>query len=180
MIFRPLPLPGAFEIEIAPHEDARGLFARIFCEKEFSARGLTTRWVQMNVSLSRAAGTLRGMHFQRPPAAEVKLVRCLRGRALDVIVDLRRDSPGFGRHCALTLDPERRNAIYIPEGFAHGFQTLAPDTELMYFHSAAYAPEHEGGVNALDPALGIDWPLAPVNLSARDRALPPLNRTELP
>ncbi len=180
MIFRPLPLPGAFEIEIAPHEDTRGLFARIFCEKEFSARGLATRWVQMNVSLSREAGTLRGMHFQRPPAAEVKLVRCLRGRAYDVIVDLRRDSASFGRHCAVTLDPGRRNAIYVPEGFAHGFQALKPDTELMYFHSAAYAPEHEGGVNALDPALGIDWPLAPVNLSPRDRALPPLNRTELP
>ncbi len=180
MIFTPLPLPGAWEIGLEPRSDARGLFARIFCEREFAANGLVTHWVQMNVSLSRERGTLRGMHFQRAPAAEVKLVRCLRGRAFDVIVDLRPGSANFGRHCAVTLDPDRRNAVYVPEGFAHGFQTLEPDTELQYFHSAAYAPEHEGGVNALDPALGIDWPLPPVNLSGRDRALPPLNRTDPP
>lgn len=178
MIFDPLPLDGAYEINLERREDARGFFARIFCEQEFAAQGLNTAWVQMNVSMSRQAGTLRGMHFQRPPAAEVKLIRCLRGLALDVIVDCRAGSDSYGQFCSVTLDPERRNAIYVPEGFAHGFQTLAPDTELQYFHSAAYAPAQEGGINPFDPDLNIDWPLPPVNLSDRDRALPALKECD--
>lgn len=171
MIFVPLKLPGAFEIAIEPRGDSRGLFARIFCEEEFRAAGLHTRWMQMNLSFSREAGTVRGLHFQRAPAAEVKLVRCLRGRVFDVMVDLRRGSPSYGQHCSLTLDAEARNAAYIPEGFAHGFQTLEPDCELQYFHSAPYAPRHEGGVNACDPALGIEWPLSVTSRSDRDLAL---------
>jgi dTDP-4-dehydrorhamnose 3,5-epimerase len=172
MIFAPLPLSGAFEIGLERRGDARGFFARFFCAEEFAAHGLNTGWVQMNLSFSTAAGTLRGMHFQRAPAAEVKLVRCLRGRAQDVIVDMRAGSDSFGHHCAVTLDADARNAIYIPTGFAHGFQTLTDETELQYFHSAAYAPDCEGGVNPLDPALAIDWPLPPVEVSDRDRALP--------
>lgn len=174
MNFRELPLSGAWEIDLERREDGRGFFARIYCDDEFAAQGLNTAWVQMNVSFSQARATLRGLHFQRAPAAEVKLVRCLRGRVCDVIVDLRRGSASFGRYCAVTLDADRRNAIYIPKGFAHGFQTLEEDCELQYAHSTAYQPGFEGGVNPLDPGLGIDWPLPPVALSDRDRALGPL------
>lgn len=178
MIFSPLPLAGAVSIDIDPREDARGMFARLYCDDEFAAQGLNTTWVQMNISVNTHAGTLRGLHFQRPPADEIKLVRCLRGMALDVIVDLRRDSDTFGRHTAVTLDGARRNAIYIPKGFAHGFQTLQDGSELQYLHSTAYAPGHEGGINPLDPALGIDWPQPPVQMSDRDRDLPPLKECD--
>ncbi len=178
MIFDPLPLDGVFEVIPERREDARGFFARIFCEDEFARHGLNTHWVQMNISLSRQTGTLRGLHFQRPPHEEVKLVRCLQGRALDVVVDIRSESQTYGHYLMLELDPEQRNAIYIPAGFAHGFQTLAPDTELQYFHSAAYAPGAEGGVNPLDPELNITWPLAATELSDRDRALPMLDESE--
>jgi dTDP-4-dehydrorhamnose 3,5-epimerase len=175
MKFEPLAIEGVFEVTPERREDARGFFARIFCEEEFAEQGLNTRWVQMNISLSREAGTLRGLHFQRPPKDEVKLVRCLQGCALDIVVDLRSESITYGKHLMCKLDPVRRNAIYIPTGCAHGFQTLAADTELQYFHSATYAPEAEGGVSPLDPDLDIKWPLAVVELSDRDRALPSLN-----
>lgn len=174
MIFTPLDLPGAWEIGLERRGDDRGFFARIFCTEEFAAHGLNTTWAQMNISVSREVGTLRGMHFQRPPAAEVKLVRCLHGRAHDVIVDLRAGSDTYGQHLNVVLDAGERNAVYVPAGFAHGFQTLLPDTELQYFHSVPYAPDHEGGVNALDPDLRIDWPLEPVNRSERDLSLPGL------
>ncbi len=178
MIFRALPLTGAYEITLERRDDARGYFARAYCADEFAAHGLNTEWVQMNISMSHARGTMRGLHFQRPPMDEVKLVRCLKGRVLDVIVDLRAGSDSFGRHCSVTLDAERFNAIYIPAGFAHGFQTLTPDCALHYMHSQRYAPGAEGGVNPCDPALGIDWPLPLAEMSARDRALPDLNDCE--
>lgn len=174
MIFTALPLSGAYEITLEKRGDARGFFARTFCAGEFGDLGLNTKWVQMNMSHSAEKATLRGLHFQRDPAAEVKLVRCTRGMALDVIVDLRAGSPSYGRHCAVTLDAEVGNAIYIPKGFAHGFQTLAEDTDLSYCHSAAYAPDLEGGVNPMDPDLGIHWPLPAANMSDRDQALPML------
>ncbi|GAB5436933.1 dTDP-4-dehydrorhamnose 3,5-epimerase [Falsiruegeria mediterranea] len=174
MKFEPLPLKGAYEIHLERREDDRGFFARMYCDDEFAAQGLNTTWVQMNVSLSREAGTLRGMHFQREPAAEIKLVRCLRGRAFDVIVDLRAGSDTYGQHCHVLLDQDALNAIYVPKGFAHGFQTLSDDTELQYCHSTAYAPGHEGGVNPLDPDLGIAWPRPVTVLSDRDQNLPPL------
>ena len=174
MIFDALPLPGAFEVRIERREDDRGFFARIYCEDEFAAAGLNTGWVQMNISMSRQKGTLRGMHFQRGPAAEVKLVRCLRGRAYDAIVDLRDGSKTYGEYFGLILDQEKANAIYVPKGFAHGFQTLAPDTQLQYFHSTAYAPGHEGGINPLDPDLNIPWPEAVSEMSDRDGNLPAL------
>lgn len=174
MKFTPLALSGAYEVTLAKHGDARGFFARIFCEEEFAQAGLNTRWVQMNMSHSTAKGTVRGLHFQRDPMAEVKLVRCLRGVVCDVIVDLRAGSKSYGRHCGVTLEATSGNAVYIPKGFAHGFQTLTPDAELQYFHSAPYAPGYEGGVNPLDPELAIDWPLPAVCVSDRDRDLPRL------
>lgn len=172
MKFRPLSLPGAVEVSLERREDPRGFFARIFCEAEFKQAGLNTAWVQMNMSHSVAKGTLRGLHFQREPASEVKLVRCIRGAVWDVIVDLRAGSDSYGQYCAVTLEASTGNAIYIPKGFAHGFQTLTAEAELMYFHSAAYAPDHEGGINPFDPGLGIDWPLPAANVSDRDRELP--------
>ncbi len=178
MKFQELPLSGAFEISLEKNVDDRGFFARIYCEEEFTAQGLNTQWVQMNVSYSADKGTLRGLHFQREPAAEVKLVRCLSGRVYDVIVDLRTGSDSFGRYCAVTLDAAIGNAIYIPKGFAHGFQTLSPDTTLQYAHSTPYRPGHEGGINALDPDLGLNWPLDPVNMSGRDLALGPVNECD--
>ena len=174
MKFRELPLSGAWEITLERREDTRGFFARSYCDDEFSALGLNTTWVQMNLSFSQFRGTLRGMHFQREPVGEIKMVRCLRGAVLDVIVDLRAQSDTFGQHCAVTLDSELRNAIYIPKGFAHGFQTLGDACELQYSHSTSYKPGFEGGINALDPDLGIDWPLPPGAMSDRDLALLPL------
>lgn len=175
MKFHPLPLSGAFEITLDRIEDARGFFARCYCDDEFGQAGLNTTWPQMNVSMNVQPGTLRGLHFQRAPAEEIKLVRCMSGEALDVIVDLREGSETFGQHCSITLDGNGMNAVYIPQGFAHGFQTLAPNTLLHYLHSTAYAPGHEGGVNAQDPDLAINWPLAITSLSERDTALPPLH-----
>ncbi len=171
MKFAELSLPGAFEITQERRTDARGYFARIYCDDEFSAQGLNTAWVQMNLSSSDSKGTLRGLHFQREPAAEVKLVRCIRGRVHDVIVDLRTDSATFGKYCSVTLESKVGNALYIPKGLAHGFQTLTDDCELLYAHSSAYKPGTEGGINALDPELAINWPLPPINMSGRDEAL---------
>lgn len=178
MKFIPLPLSGAFEIQIEPREDARGFFARFYCDNEFAAQGLVTGWPQMNVSFSRDAGTLRGMHFQREEGAEVKLVRCLRGKAHDVIVDLRAGSDTLGQHTTVLLDADTRNAIYIPKGFAHGFQTLQNDVELQYLHSTPYAPGFEGGINVMDPDLGIRWPLPVAQLSERDQTLPALSEVQ--
>ncbi|WP_390911294.1 dTDP-4-dehydrorhamnose 3,5-epimerase [Pseudosulfitobacter sp. SM2401] len=172
MIFEPLPLEGAFEVLLEPREDARGFFSRFYCDDEFSKHGLNTTWTQMNISVTRHTGSLRGLHFQKGDAAEVKLVRCLRGRAYDVIVDLRAGSPSYGQHVSVELDADRRNSIYIPKGFAHGFQTLESEVELQYLHSEPYTAGHEGGVNVMDPDLAINWPLPPAQLSERDKTLP--------
>lgn len=178
MIFRDLAIPGALEVLPETRGDARGSFERIFCGTEFAARGLATAWVQMNLSVTRGAGTLRGMHFQRPPHAEVKLIRAIRGRVHDVIVDLRAGSPTFGRHVDVVLDADLRNAVYVPEGFAHGFQSLTDEAEIIYAHSAPYAPDAEGGVQALDPALGIEWPRPVTQRSPRDERLPGLGEIQ--
>jgi dTDP-4-dehydrorhamnose 3,5-epimerase len=178
MIFTPLSLAGAFRIDLDRREDARGFFARLFCAKEFANHGLTTTWVQCNTSLSRTEGTLRGLHFQRPPMAEVKMVRCLKGAIFDVMVDLRAGSPSFGHWTALELTAENRSMAYIPEGFAHGFQTLSPETELLYFHSQVYSPAHEGGLRHDDPRLGIQWPRPVADLSPRDAEHPGLDTLE--
>lgn len=178
MIFNALEIAGAYEITLERRGDARGFFARIFCEEEFAELDLNTHWAQANISYSQEKGTLRGMHFQRPPAAEVKMVRCLNGRVLDVFVDLREGSATLGKHAAVVLDAEERNAVYIPEGCAHGFQTLTEDVELQYFHSCRYTPEMEGGVNPLDPTLGIEWPVPISRMSERDAGLPAFSDCE--
>lgn len=178
MIFHPLRLQGAFRIALDLKGDERGFFARLFCTEEFRANGLVHEIAQMNTSFSREAGTVRGLHFQRAPACESKVVRCLRGAIRDVIVDLRAVSPQFGQWEAVDLTAENRDMIYVPPGFAHGFQTLLPDTELLYLHGAAYSPDHEGGVAHDDPDLGIDWAQPVINLSPRDAALPRLRDLE--
>ncbi|QYX55687.1 dTDP-4-dehydrorhamnose 3,5-epimerase [Roseovarius sp. SCSIO 43702] len=178
MRFTPLSLAGAYRVELEKRGDDRGFFARMFCENEFAQHGLATRWVQVNSSYSAAKGTLRGLHFQRPPSAEAKLVRCLRGAIFDVIVDLRAGSATYGRHETLHLDDEKRAMVYIPPGFAHGFQTLTDDVELLYFHSAAYDPRHEGGLHHADGRLAIAWPLPPEQLSERDQGFPFLTDLE--
>ena len=178
MKFTPLILDGAYRIDLERRGDDRGFFARLFCQEEFRQFGLTEIWSQCNVSHSVEKGTLRGMHFQRPPKADAKLVKCMSGAVFDVIVDLRKGSETYGRWDTVTLTAEGGEMIYVPTGFAHGFQTLTPDVELLYFHSDSYSPAHEGGLSYNDPEVGIDWPLDIGNLSDRDRALPPLTNVE--
>jgi dTDP-4-dehydrorhamnose 3,5-epimerase len=172
MIFRELNLPGAFVLEPERIEDERGFFARAFSEDEFAARGLDPTVVQCSLSFNRRRGTLRGMHYQAAPAEEAKLVRCVRGAIHDVIVDVRPGSPTLGRHAAARLDADNRFALYVPPGFAHGFQTLEDDTELYYQMSSGYSPEHARGFRHDDRELGIAWPLPVSVISERDRTLP--------
>lgn len=178
MKFTPLGLAGAYRIDLEKREDDRGFFARLFCVEEFAAHGLPSRWVQMNTSMSREAGTLRGLHFQRSPMLEAKVVRCLKGAIFDVIVDLRSASATYGQWLGLELTSENRSMIYVPEGFAHGFQTLEPDTELLYFHSVAYSVPDEGGLHYADTSVSIQWPRPIKVISARDAAHPTLDQLE--
>jgi dTDP-4-dehydrorhamnose 3,5-epimerase len=168
VIFTETPLAGAFLIELEKRGDDRGFFARAFCEKEFRSHGLVTGFVQVNDSLSATKGTLRGMHYQLPPAAEVKLVRCIKGALHDVILDLRPDSPTFGRSFGAELSAENRRMLYVPKGFAHGFVTLEDNSEAFYFVDEFYAPQRERGIRWNDPRFGIEWPLAPRVLSEKD------------
>jgi dTDP-4-dehydrorhamnose 3,5-epimerase len=170
MIFTETPLRGAFLVELERRGDARGFFARAFCEREFLAHGLATRFVQMNDSLSAQKGTLRGMHYQLAPKAETKLIRCVSGALFDVILDLRRDSPTFGRSFGAELTAENRRMMYVPKGFAHGLLTLTDDVEAIYLVDEFYAPEQERGVRWDDPRFAIAWPSAPVVISDKDRA----------
>lgn len=172
MIFLPLELEGAFLIQPERLEDQRGCFARTWCETEAAVHGLALRTVQCNVSRNGKKGTLRGLHFQHPPHEETKLVRCTRGALLDVIVDLRRDSGTFRSWRAVELSEENGLELYIPPGFAHGFQTLQDDTEVFYQMSAFYHPEAAGGVRWDDPAFGIPWPLPDPILSPKDASYP--------
>jgi dTDP-4-dehydrorhamnose 3,5-epimerase len=158
VIFKPTDLPGAFVIEPERKEDYRGYFARTFCEKEFGALGLETRIAQCSVSFNPRKGTLRGMHYQVAPFEEVKVVRCIRGAIFDVIIDLRRNSPTFKKHLAVELDERHGNALYVPAGFAHGFQTLAADSEVCYQMSQSYSVDHVRGVRWNDRAFDISWP----------------------
>lgn len=178
MRFTELPLAGAYRVELEPRVDARGFFARLFCAEEFAAHGLATGWVQCNTSFTSVRGTVRGLHFQRPPMAETKLLRCIRGAIFDVIVDLRAGSPTFGRWHGERLDDQNRTMICVPEGFAHGFQTLTPDVEMLYFHSAPYSAALEGGLRWDDGRVAVDWPLGVTELSARDAAYPGLDALE--
>ncbi len=169
MIFSETPIEGAYLIDLEKRGDDRGFFARAFCEKEFGAHRLATRFVQANDSLSARKGTLRGMHYQLPPRAETKVVRCIRGALYDVVLDLRRGSRTFGQSFGAELSAENRRMMYLPKGCAHGFITLADDTEALYLVDEFYAPEHERGVRWDDPRFGIRWPIPPVVLSDKDR-----------
>ena len=172
MKFSETALGGAWLIELEPHSDERGFFARSFCESEFAERGLTARFVQCNVSFNHKRATLRGMHFQAPPHEEAKLVRCTSGAIYDAIVDLRPKSPTFLQWIAVELTATSRSMLYVPEGFAHGFQTLADDTEVFYQMGAAYAPQAASGFRYDDRSVGISWPLPVGAISANDLALP--------
>ena len=166
------PLAGAYLIEPEPMRDARGFFARSYCEREFAAQGINGRPVQCNISYNTKRGTLRGMHFQRAPHGEAKLVRCTAGGIYDVIIDLRRDSPTFRQWAGFELTADNRSALYIPEGFAHGFQTLTDDSEVFYQMFDFFEPGSAGGVRWDDPAFGIAWPLTDPVMSDKDRAYP--------
>lgn len=177
MIFAETKLSGAFVIEPERLEDERGFFARSFDEQKFAARGLVARWVQCNISFNKKKGTLRGMHYQVAPYEETKLVRCTMGAIDDVIIDLRPNSPTFKQWIAVELTSENRRMLYIPEGLAHGFQTLVDNTEVFYQMSEFYQPECARGVRWNDPAFGVSW-LLPVNMIAEKDNTYPLWETE--
>ena len=157
MIFTETPLVGAYLIEPEPLSDERGFFARVFCENEFAAQGLCTRYVQSNISLNTRSGILRGMHYQAEPHAETKVVRCTMGAIYDVIIDLRPASPTFKQWYAVELSAKNYRMLYIPAGMAHGFQTLTDNSEVFYMMSEFYHPESAAGVRWNDPAFGIEW-----------------------
>ena len=172
MKFYDTPLSGAKLIEPERRGDERGFFARLYCEREFAAAGLETRFVNLNNSVSSLAGTLRGLHYQLGEAAEAKVVRCVRGSLYDLILDLRPRSSTFGRWFGETLTAENRLMMYVPRGVAHAFLTIEPDTEALYLVSAHYAPEAERGVRWNDPRFGFVWPAQPREISAKDAGWP--------
>ncbi len=172
MIFKEMPLRGVYLIEPEKRCDERGFFARTFCEHEFSRHGLATRFVQMSDSLSVSKGTLRGMHYQLPPRAETKMVRCVRGALHDVVLDLRRNSPTFGRSFGAELTDENRRMMYVPKGFAHGYVTLTDNVEVIYLVDEFHAPELERGIRWDDPNFDLMWPIPPIVVSDKDRHHP--------
>jgi dTDP-4-dehydrorhamnose 3,5-epimerase len=172
MIFTETPLAGAFVIDIEPIEDERGFFARTFCAEDFAARGLNGQFVQANTSRAQHAGTVRGLHYQVDPAAEAKLMRCVRGAIFDVIVDMREGSATRGKWFGIELTPENRRALYVPEYFAHGFMSLMDGTEVYYKTSAAYNPNAERGLRYNDPSIGIEWPMQVASVSDKDMSWP--------
>jgi dTDP-4-dehydrorhamnose 3,5-epimerase len=176
MIFTETRVRGAYIIDVNRSADPRGSFARAWCRKEFEDHGLTARVVQVNLSSSVRKGTLRGMHYQLEPYAEAKTVSCTKGAVYDVVLDLRRDSPTYLRWAAAELTADNRRMLYVPEGCAHGHQTLEDGTELLYFMSEFYSPEHARGVRFDDPAFGIEWPLAVTSISDADRSWPDYRR----
>jgi dTDP-4-dehydrorhamnose 3,5-epimerase len=175
MRFTATPLAGAFVVELEPIADERGFFARTWCAHELAAHGLNPRLAQCSLSYNRHRGTLRGLHFQTAPCQEDKLVTCVRGAIFDVIVDVRRDAPTCGRSFTIELSAEARNMLYVPQGFAHGFQTLADDSEVLYMISEPYSSAHVAGIVWDDPTLAIAWPPAERIISERDRRLPRLS-----
>ena len=172
MFFVETKIAGAWIVDVERLGDGRGFFARAWGREEFAAKGITAELSQANLSFSQQAGTVRGMHFQRAPHEEMKAVRCVRGGIFDVVLDLRKGSPTFGQWEGVELTAENRRMLVVPEGCAHGFQTLEDDTEVFYLVSAAYAPESEGGVRWDDPAFGIAWPLPVIEISKKDAEHP--------
>jgi dTDP-4-dehydrorhamnose 3,5-epimerase len=178
MIFSETRLKGAFIIDIDPHADARGFFARTFCQQEFTEHGLNPTVTQANIAFNSRKGTLRGMHFQFPPAAETKVVRVTRGALLDVIIDLRPESPTYLEHIAVELTADNRRALYVPERFAHGYQVLEDNTEASYDMGEFYAPDLQSGLPYNDPRLGLEWPLPISEISDKDATWAPLSKVE--
>jgi dTDP-4-dehydrorhamnose 3,5-epimerase len=169
------PFQNAFVLQVEPYVDHRGKFARTYCQNELKQIGHYKQIVQINHSLTRRRGAIRGMHFQYPPKAEIKMVSCLHGSVFDVIVDLRRHSSTFLEWYGEILSAENHKMMYVPEGFAHGFQTLEENTELLYLHTEFYSPEHEGGLVYNDPMLSIEWPLETTEISEKDQKYPLLS-----
>jgi dTDP-4-dehydrorhamnose 3,5-epimerase len=178
VIFTETTLSGAFIIDVERREDDRGFFARAFCQNEFTDHGLKPLIAQANIAFNKRKGTLRGMHFQFPPAAETKLVRCTRGAIVDIIVDLRPESPTYLQHVAVELSADNHRALYVPERFAHGYQVLEDITETSYQVGEFYTPEAEGGLRHDDPRLGLTWPLAVTEITEKDRSFPLLSEIE--
>lgn len=168
MKFYETPLSGAYEIELETFIDERGLFARTFCIKEFSEIGFNKEIAQINHSVTKKAGTIRGLHYQMPPASETKIIRCVNGRAFDVMVDIRSDSSTFMQWYGVELSHDNMKMVFIPEGFAHGFQALTDNVELIYHHSEFYNPDYERGLRFDDPSLAIKWPLPACCISSKD------------
>jgi dTDP-4-dehydrorhamnose 3,5-epimerase len=175
MKFETTPLEGSFLITLDQIRDDRGWFARTYSREEFNEHGLITEWVQMNHSFTANKSTVRGMHYQVPPFREVKLVRCTKGKVFDVIVDIREGSATFLNWFGVELSAKEMNMLYIPEGFAHGFQSVEDDCEMMYMHSVKYQPGSESGIKYNDPLSNIQWPLPIVKISERDNNHPALN-----
>ena len=171
-VFHPTPLSGLMCVERKPIADTRGFLARLYCAEEFRQAGWHKPVAQINQTLTRTQGAVRGLHFQHPPHAENKLVSCIKGKVFDVAVDLRQGSPTFLQWHGEILSADNHRSLMIPEGFAHGFQTLVEDCELIYLHSASFHAEAEGALNIADPRFAIDWPLAVAELSDRDRTHP--------
>jgi dTDP-4-dehydrorhamnose 3,5-epimerase len=172
MKFTPTPLEGAYVVSLDQRVDERGFFARAFCARDFTAAGLEGNFVQTNNTLTLKKGTLRGFHYQLPPSAEVKLVRCIRGAVFDVILDIRPDSPTYRQSFGARLDQDNRHMMYVPRGFAHGFITLVDGSELIYMVSAFYDPKQERGLRYNDPVFNVKWPLEVQEISAKDNAWP--------
>jgi dTDP-4-dehydrorhamnose 3,5-epimerase len=173
VIFTEVGLPGAYTIDLELYEDERGFFTRAWCRSEFAEHGLVTHIAQANLAYTRRAGTLRGMHYQIAPHSEAKVVRCIRGAIFDVMIDLRRESPTYKRWIGVQLSDQNRKMVYVPEGFAHGYQCLQDDTETFYFVTALYTSDAERGVRWDDPAFGIEWPIVEaVEISEKDRNWP--------
>jgi len=177
MTFTETPLSGSFVIDLKTVSDERGWFARTFCKKEFEQIGHTKEWVQLNHSVTYQKGSIRGMHFQYPPYSEVKMVRCIAGAVFDVIIDLRSGSSSFLQWFGAELSGANKKMLYIPEGFAHGFQTLTADCELIYHHTSYYTPGAEGGIKYDDKRIGINWKFPVVEISERDKNHPYLNES---
>jgi len=177
MIFTPTPLEGSYIVEPTGFSDDRGWFGRIYCKNEFREIGHDKEWVQMNHSSTKKTGSIRGMHFQNHPFREIKMVKCVSGAVFDVIIDIRKNSSTFLKWFGQELSADNRKMLYIPEGFAHGFQTLTDDSDLIYLHSEFYVPNAEAGIRYNDPKLNIDWPLIPSVISDRDSSHPYLNET---
>ena len=180
MEFKKTSFEDVYVINFSRNEDNRGTFTRMYCKQEFEKIGFDKEFVQINFSSNLAKGTLRGLHYQKMPYTESKLIRCIQGKIFDVVVDIRKDSKTFLKYFGVELSKEKMNAIFIPEGFAHGYQTLEDNSSLIYHHSQYYMPESDGGIRYNDPFLNIEWPLPAINLSDKDKAYHLIDNTFKP